>query len=527
MGAAGRRRKAVGTVACLCLLSVFVSHTARVERWLHHHERWWSTSSSVSIVDAQRTAFSEAFYGALAERQASLAEDPATTAGAESLAAHPSDGTLTRLRDEIAREQKLLDEYVIGYQGLPTSAEYAVDDATMVTQTSEAQAAAAEQNACNAEQHRTGIDLIGGDIATGGRASRSSATSAEQCCQRCWSNRLRSGQIGCKAWTFDGGAGVCFLKAEPRGEAPAAPMIVSGYVPVSTRQSCPSSTERDYARDKFSAAIAQRSALSAQRGVDGGGIAWPHTDLVLVTAWGRPEFLLATMEHLLRAEGVQEHKFIFLLDDEFDLRMLCLIDAFPRHRGKVIVRTARHDWMWTKSWGNTYNTLEGYRYAEMVALGSHTKKRGESAESSAAELSCKLVYLVEEDIFVAADFFSFHRAVQSGHVAGLGPRVDAEHWGKVHSVMAHNLDVVGSPFLLDECYTALANPAETKDGHSALAGRLLYSMNHFASLGISFDYRASSSPMLLCRFVCMLFTVTIALKRGNPLHNYDAQVTCR
>ena len=140
----------------------------------------------------------------------------------------------------------------------------------------------------------------------------------------------------------------------------------------------------------------------------------------------------------------------------------------------------------------------------MMALGSHTRKRGESADSAPAELSCKLVYLVEEDIFVAADFFSFHRAVQSGHVAGLGPRVDAQHWGKVHSVMAHNLDVVGSPFLLDECYKALANPAEAKDGRTALAGRLLYSMNHFASLGISFDYRTftpwrSSKPSL--RFV--------------------------
>ena len=52
-----------------------------------------------------------------------------------------------------------------------------------------------------------------------------------------------------------------------------------------------------------------------------------------------------------------------------------------------------------------------------------------------------LVYLVEEDIFVGADFFAFHRAVQGGAVAGLGPTVDAEHWALVHSVMAHNLDV--------------------------------------------------------------------------------------
>ena len=60
---------------------------------------------------------------------------------------------------------------------------------------------------------------------------------------------------------------------------------------------------------------------------------------------------------------------------------------------------------------------------------------------SAVGVWAGLVYLVEEDIFVAADFFAFHRAVQGGAVAGLGPTVDAEHWALVHSVMAHNLDV--------------------------------------------------------------------------------------
>jgi hypothetical protein len=499
----------VGAVACLCITAVYVSHTGSVEHWLHHRERWWSTSlSSVGTVDAQRIAFSEAFYEALAERHASLKQSANEPAGAEVSSAQLSDGRLEQLRDELAREQKSLDEFFLGEQGLPTSAEHAMEDAVIASAqaSSEVQAAAEERDACASEQHHTGVDLIGGDSV--GQASTSSAGSVEQCCQRCWNNRLRSGHIGCKAWTFDGGAGLCYLKTEPRAEESAAPAVVSGYIPTSSRQTCPSPAERDYARDKFSAAIAQRKDASKERGADGGGIAWPHTDLVLVTAWGRPEFMLATMEHLLRAEGVQEHKFIFLLDDEFDLRMLCLIDAFPRYRGKVIVRTARHDWMWTKSWGNTYNTLEGYRYAEMMALGSHTTKRGESADSTPAELSCKLVYLVEEDIFVAADFFSFHRAVQSGHVAGLGPRVDPEHWGKVHSVMAHNLDVVGSPFLLDECYKALANPTDTQDGHTALAGRLLYSMNHFASLGISFDYRTftrrcSSRPTLcLCFPFC-------------------------
>ena len=30
-----------------------------------------------------------------------------------------------------------------------------------------------------------------------------------------------------------------------------------------------------------------------------------------------------------------------------------------------------------------------------------------------------------------ADFFTFHRAVHGGAVAGLGPMADAEHWGAI------------------------------------------------------------------------------------------------
>ena len=57
---------------------------------------------------------------------------------------------------------------------------------------------------------------------------------------------------------------------------------------------------------------------------------WPHTDLVLVTAWGRPEFLLGTLQKLAEAVGVEQQHFIFLLDDEYDDRIACIVDvSFP------------------------------------------------------------------------------------------------------------------------------------------------------------------------------------------------------
>jgi hypothetical protein len=60
---------------------------------------------------------------------------------------------------------------------------------------------------------------------------------------------------------------------------------------------------------------------------------------------------------------------VFLLDDEFDQRILCVIDAWPMFGGKMVVRTPKHEFMATGSWGNTFNTMEGYRYAEMIAHG--------------------------------------------------------------------------------------------------------------------------------------------------------------
>ena len=78
------------------------------------------------------------------------------------------------------------------------------------------------------------------------------------------------------------------------------------------------------------------------------------------------------------------------------------------------------------SWGNTFNTMEGYRYASMVAAGYSKPASGRKP--------VRLVYLVEEDMFVAADFFTFQRATQAGKVAGLGPAADPEQWAVIHSV---------------------------------------------------------------------------------------------
>ena len=48
---------------------------------------------------------------------------------------------------------------------------------------------------------------------------------------------------------------------------------------------------------------------------------------MLVTAWGRPEFLLGTLQKLAEAVGVDQQHFIFLLDDEYDERIACIVEV--------------------------------------------------------------------------------------------------------------------------------------------------------------------------------------------------------
>lgn len=97
------------------------------------------------------------------------------------------------------------------------------------------------------------------------------------------------------------------------------------------------------------------------------------------------------------------------------------------------------------------------------------------------------MYLVEEDMFVAADFFSFQRASQGGEAAGLGHAADPAEWKLIHSVMAHSLDTTGSPMLLEDCRAALAAGHDLSQPPTV--ANVLYSMNHFASLAISIDWR--------------------------------------
>lgn len=108
------------------------------------------------------------------------------------------------------------------------------------------------------------------------------------------------------------------------------------------------------------------------------------SEIVIVTAWKRPDFLSAALQRLLVADDGRQRYRICL--DRAHTRECALVAVeFTRRLGnRALVRQRQHRYK-----GNSYNVLMSYK----------------EALASAPEL----VHLVEEDIFVAADYFEYHR----------------------------------------------------------------------------------------------------------------------
>lgn len=112
-------------------------------------------------------------------------------------------------------------------------------------------------------------------------------------------------------------------------------------------------------------------------------------DIVLIPCWRRDDFLSVTIDHILKANN-NDHLYIFSLDRGFDISVLNVIKKFPLN--KVIRKTPNHKYN-----GNSYNVLEGYKYA--IELSK--------------QYQSNLIYMIEEDIWIGKDFFSFHETVQN------------------------------------------------------------------------------------------------------------------
>lgn len=106
-------------------------------------------------------------------------------------------------------------------------------------------------------------------------------------------------------------------------------------------------------------------------------------EIVVVTAWNRPDFFHACLSRLLAADD-GEIWYVLSLDRGHDRKVREVASSFHRTVRRATILTPRHGYR-----GNSYNTLTAMKFA--------------------LRQGAERVYLVEDDILVGSDFFAFHR----------------------------------------------------------------------------------------------------------------------
>jgi hypothetical protein len=143
------------------------------------------------------------------------------------------------------------------------------------------------------------------------------------------------------------------------------------------------------------------------------------TEIVIVPAWRRPGFLAATLRCLAAADDGDLVYWIGL-DRGHNREVMRVAQEFVgRFGGRAAIKPRMHPYR-----GNSYNVLMLYR--------------------EALEAAPELVHLVEEDIFVGADYYAYHRSAHK-----LAPSAFAVS-------AARNQDIPGDPPpVADQVYLAM------------------------------------------------------------------------
>lgn len=139
--------------------------------------------------------------------------------------------------------------------------------------------------------------------------------------------------------------------------------------------------QRDAARRYVQARQAVRAGVDGRPNLPAG-----TTELVIVPAWRRPDFLTATLRRLAIADDPQLAYWL-CLDRGHSPYVASAARDFQRQigGGRVTLRLAgQHPHR-----GNSYNVLTAY--------------------AAACASGATLIHLVEEDIFAGRDYFAFHR----------------------------------------------------------------------------------------------------------------------
>jgi len=109
---------------------------------------------------------------------------------------------------------------------------------------------------------------------------------------------------------------------------------------------------------------------------------------VLIPCFNRPAFLWHCLDNITKAQGAAEHHYIFRLDHGYDPKNLGIIEAFPL--SKEVTYTPKTKYTTGKQ---SFSVLSGLMYA-----GTN-----------------ELVYLIEDDVMIARDFFLWHEAVHAAN----------------------------------------------------------------------------------------------------------------
>ncbi len=107
----------------------------------------------------------------------------------------------------------------------------------------------------------------------------------------------------------------------------------------------------------------------------------------LIPCYNRPEFLYWTLDLITKADNYKEYTYLFSADYGYDPEILNVINVFDAD--KVIYKTPNNGYNIGKQ---SYNVLNGY----IVAID---------------ELNADLVCMIEDDVFIGKDFFTFHEQV--------------------------------------------------------------------------------------------------------------------
>src|ERR1039458_3247253 len=116
-----------------------------------------------------------------------------------------------------------------------------------------------------------------------------------------------------------------------------------------------------------------------------------NKDIVVLPCWRRPEFLWHCLDNMTRAEGVDSVHVLFRPDSGFSPDNLEVIESFADRLSSFEVQTA--DPCPFRRTKPSANLLLGCLHAAAAAK--------------------RYVFLVEEDIMVARDFFAWHRSVHA------------------------------------------------------------------------------------------------------------------